>query len=60
MIYLNTFNYRLNLCVFNFVKKNIHIIPYEYLLINKKLFLDKLSKVFQKNLTFLLPKLDKK
>ena len=62
MIYLNTFNYRLSLSIIcNFVKKkNIHIIPYEYLLNNKKLFLDKLSKVFQKNLTFLLPKLYKK
>ena len=62
MLYLNTFNHRLNLSIlFNFIKKeNIHIIPYEYLLINKKLFIEKLSSVFKKDLTFLLSKLDKK
>ena len=62
MLYLNTFNYRLNLSILlNFIKKkNVHIIPYEYLLNNKKLFIRKLSEVFQKDLTFLLPKLHKK
>ena len=62
MLYLNTFNYRLNLSIlFNFIKKkNIHIIPYEYLSKNKNLFINKLSQIFQRDLTFLLPKLNKK
>ena len=47
--------------LFNFIKKkNIHIIPYEYLSKNKNLFINKLSQIFQRDLTFLLPKLNKK
>jgi len=62
MIYLDTFNYRLKLSILtNFINlKNIHIIPYEYLIINKPLFIEKLSNVFQKDLKFLLPNLEKK
>ena len=62
MIYLDTFNYRLRLSILaNFISlKNIHIIPYEYLLIDKSLFIEKLGNVFQKNLNFLLPRLEKK
>ena len=55
MLYLNTFNYRLNLAIIlNFIeKKRIHIIPYEYLENDKDKFLKYLGQVFNKNLTFL-------
>lgn len=62
MLYLNTFNYRLNLSlILNFIeKKRIHIIPYEYLENDKKKFLECLSKVFDQNLNFLKDELHKK
>ena len=62
MMYLNTFNYRLKLSILtNFINlKNIHIIPYEYLITNKPLFIEKLGDVFQKDLKFLIPRLEKK
>ena len=63
MLYLNTFNYRKNLStIFNIIddKKRIHIIPYELLLFDKRLFLKKLGKVFHRNLDYLLPELEKK
>jgi len=59
MLYLNTFNYRLNLSIIlNFIDKSkIHIIPYEYLLNDKKKFITNLGKVFNKDLNFLEGKL---
>ena len=59
MLYLNTFNHRLNLSIIlNFIDKNkIHIIPYEYLLTDKRKFITHLGKVFNKDLNFLEGKL---
>lgn len=62
MLYLNTFNHRLNLSIIlNFIDKNrIHIIPYEYLLTDKKKFITHLGKVFNKDLNFLEGKLSER
>ena len=59
MLYMRTFNYRLNLSIIlNFIDKSrVHIIPYEYLEIDKNKFIKLLGNTFGKDLKFLKKKL---